>query len=130
MSDQQDIAPAAQKPSRPWTRSLVEIIAAFLVVMAAKGALAEPFYVPSGSMEPTLLIGDALRVALLVCRPRIGCGLLHQFAEIVLDDLNTTFDFLERWSVAHIASCFAKSGRLGRTLLKFQPAGRGDKAAT
>ena len=30
------------------------------VVFVAKGALAEPFYVPSGSMEPTLLIGDAL----------------------------------------------------------------------
>ena len=29
-------------------------------VFLAKGALAEPFYVPSGSMEPTLLIGDAL----------------------------------------------------------------------
>src|ERR1019366_8548992 len=31
-----------------------------LVVFLAKGALAEPFYVPSGSMEPTLMIGDAL----------------------------------------------------------------------
>ena len=31
-----------------------------MVVFVAKGALAEPFYVPSGSMEPTLLIGDAL----------------------------------------------------------------------
>jgi signal peptidase I len=31
-----------------------------LAVFLAKGALAEPFYVPSGSMEPTLLIGDAL----------------------------------------------------------------------
>ena len=30
------------------------------VVFLAKGAIAEPFYVPSGSMEPTLLIGDAL----------------------------------------------------------------------
>ena len=30
------------------------------MVFIAKGALAEPFYVPSGSMEPTLLIGDAL----------------------------------------------------------------------
>jgi signal peptidase I len=29
-------------------------------VLVAKGALAEPFYVPSASMEPTLLIGDAL----------------------------------------------------------------------
>ena len=31
-----------------------------LAVFLAKGAIAEPFYVPSGSMEPTLLIGDAL----------------------------------------------------------------------
>ncbi len=31
-----------------------------LAVFLAKGALAEPFYVPSGSMEPTLQIGDAL----------------------------------------------------------------------
>jgi signal peptidase I len=62
MSEQQDNSAASHlgKPSRSWTRSLVEIAAAFLVVMAAKGALAEPFYVPSGSMEPTLLIGDAL----------------------------------------------------------------------
>jgi len=62
MSDQQDTSAtsASEKPARPWTRSLIEIVAAFLVVMAAKGALAEPFYVPSGSMEPTLLIGDAL----------------------------------------------------------------------
>ena len=30
------------------------------MVFIAKGAIAEPFYVPSGSMEPTLLIGDAL----------------------------------------------------------------------
>jgi signal peptidase I len=50
----------AQKTQRPWTRSIAEILAAFLVVMLAKGALAEPFYVPSASMEPTLLIGDAL----------------------------------------------------------------------
>jgi signal peptidase I len=52
--------PQTAKPTRSWSRSLVEIAAAFLIVMAAKGALAEPFYVPSGSMEPTLLIGDAL----------------------------------------------------------------------
>ncbi|MBC7584598.1 MAG: signal peptidase I, partial [Tardiphaga sp.] len=31
-----------------------------MLVFLAKGALAEPFYVPSASMEPTLLIGDAL----------------------------------------------------------------------
>ena len=31
-----------------------------LVVIVAKAAIAEPYYVPSGSMEPTLLIGDEL----------------------------------------------------------------------
>lgn len=48
------------KPQRTWTRAIGEIAAAFLIVMAGKAALAEPFYVPSASMEPTLLIGDAL----------------------------------------------------------------------
>ena len=41
-------------------RSVLELAAVVLVVIAAKTAIAEPFYVPSGSMEPTLLIGDEL----------------------------------------------------------------------
>ena len=40
--------------------SAAELAAIVLVVVAAKTAIAEPFYVPSGSMEPTLLIGDEL----------------------------------------------------------------------
>jgi signal peptidase I len=43
-----------------WAKSIAHIGAIVLVVLAAKGAVAEPYYVPSGSMEPTLLIGDAL----------------------------------------------------------------------
>jgi signal peptidase I len=49
---------AARKQS--WRGQLVQLVAIVLAVFVAKGALAEPFYVPSGSMEPTLLIGDAL----------------------------------------------------------------------
>jgi len=43
-----------------WGAQFFQLVAIVLVVFVAKGALAEPFYVPSGSMEPTLLIGDAL----------------------------------------------------------------------
>lgn len=41
-------------------RTIAEFAAIILVVAAAKTAIAEPFYVPSGSMEPTLQIGDEL----------------------------------------------------------------------
>lgn len=43
-----------------WGSQIAQLAAVVLVVFVAKGAIAEPFYVPSGSMEPTLLIGDAL----------------------------------------------------------------------
>jgi signal peptidase I len=43
-----------------WGGQIIQFAAVLLIVFLAKGAIAEPFYVPSGSMEPTLLIGDAL----------------------------------------------------------------------
>jgi signal peptidase I len=43
-----------------WLKGTVDLIVIVLIAMAAKTALAEPFYVPSASMEPTLLIGDEL----------------------------------------------------------------------
>jgi signal peptidase I len=43
-----------------WTDVIVDTIAILVVVIAAKTAIAEPYYVPSGSMEPTLQIGDEL----------------------------------------------------------------------
>jgi len=46
--------------ARGWGVQILQFSAALLIVFLAKGALAEPFYVPSGSMEPTLMIGDAL----------------------------------------------------------------------
>ncbi|WP_022722032.1 signal peptidase I [Rhodopseudomonas sp. B29] len=56
---------AAEKTSeggtlRRWASQLTQLAAVVAIVLVGKAALAEPFYVPSGSMEPTLLIGDAL----------------------------------------------------------------------
>lgn len=50
------------KPRSVW-RGAAEICGAVLIILAAKTAIAEPFYVPSASMEPTLLIGDELVAA-------------------------------------------------------------------
>ena len=55
-TEQQSIAERA----RGWGAQILQFAAALALVFLAKGAIAEPFYVPSGSMEPTLLIGDAL----------------------------------------------------------------------
>src|SRR5256885_5838286 len=46
--------------ARRWRGQFAQITAIVAIVFLGKGALAEPFYVPSGSMEPTLMIGDAL----------------------------------------------------------------------
>jgi len=48
------------KKSGSWRAQAVQLAGIVAAVFIAKGALAEPFYVPSGSMEPTLMIGDAL----------------------------------------------------------------------
>jgi signal peptidase I len=45
---------------RGWIKSTADIAMILLIVVLAKTAIAEPFYVPSGSMEPTLMIGDEL----------------------------------------------------------------------
>ena len=45
---------------KAWVKNIADVATIVLVVVAAKTAIAEPYYVPSGSMEPTLQIGDEL----------------------------------------------------------------------
>lgn len=49
-------------PSRVhgWAKSIIDLALILLIITIGKSALAEPYYVPSGSMEPTLKIGDEL----------------------------------------------------------------------
>ncbi len=46
--------------ARGWRGQLAQVAAIVAIVFLGKAAVAEPFYVPSPSMEPTLLIGDAM----------------------------------------------------------------------
>ena len=62
VSDEKTVSNKEGSSGKPvsWRAQAVQLAAIVAVVFVAKGAIAEPFYVPSGSMEPTLLIGDAL----------------------------------------------------------------------
>src|SRR6185312_7644940 len=58
-----------QENSRPvrWIRNISDIAVIVLIVVAAKTAIAEPFYVSTGSMKHTLLLGDKLLATKITC---------------------------------------------------------------
>jgi signal peptidase I len=60
MSIERETAAPTTPATGGWRSQLLQLAAIVLAVFVAKSALADTFYVPSGSMEPTLLIGDAL----------------------------------------------------------------------
>jgi signal peptidase I len=84
----------AQRPARKagLLRSIVELAGILLAVFVAKAAIAEPFYVPSGSMEPTLLIGDEL----LATKYPYGYGSASLPAFIVLPNTSHILGALPR----------------------------------
>ncbi len=58
-SQHSDSSPTTRR-ARSWVKSILDVLVIVLIAIAAKTAIAEPYYVPSGSMEPTLKIGDEL----------------------------------------------------------------------
>ncbi len=77
----------AQTTAARLIRSTLELAGIVLAVFVAKAAIAEPFYVPSGSMEPTLLIGDEL----LATKYPYGYGTASLPAFIVLPNTARIF---------------------------------------
>jgi signal peptidase I len=60
-------APTKDKKKKPekvdWLRELRGLVLMLLAVLAFHTFIAKPFYIPSGSMEPNLLVGDRLVVS-------------------------------------------------------------------
>jgi signal peptidase I len=50
-----------KQPSKRWMRYLADV-AFFAIILVGRGSFADHYHVPSGSMEPTLQIGDRLAV--------------------------------------------------------------------
>jgi signal peptidase I len=84
----------SENPSRArgWGKTAIDLACILLVVTAAKAAIAEPFYVPSGSMEPTLLIGDEL----LATKFPYGYSAASLPAFVVLPDSGRVFGALPK----------------------------------
>ncbi|GAA4345137.1 signal peptidase I [Angustibacter luteus] len=76
-ADPTEVAPSSRGPfggrlhsgNRAWWQELPTlIIAALLVTLIVRTFLVQAFYIPSGSMEPTLMVGDRVLVSKLSYR--------------------------------------------------------------
>ena len=69
-------------PRRAWSRELaVQVTIALVLTLALRLLVVQAFYIPSGSMEPTLQVGDRV----LVSRVAYRFGEIHRGDVIVFD---------------------------------------------
>ena len=78
--------------SRSWFESLVSFACVIVMVSVAKVTIAEAYYVPSGSMQPTLLIGDQL----LATKYPYGYSAASLPASLALPDTSRIFGALPK----------------------------------
>lgn len=95
---EQSAAPRRQGPS--W---FVLVGVALLVMLLVRGLLVQSFYVPSGSMQPTIEPGDRILVSKLVSGDEVQRG------DVVVFDGTTTFAAADR-------TPHQDDGLIGRTL--------------
>ncbi len=109
--DVTDPAPAehAGAGSRRLSRLVLEVIAAVVVMALLKAFVVQSFYVPSESMEPTVLPGDRVVVNRLVGGEEVRRG------DLVVFDGTTTFGGPDR-------SAYEAPGVIGRALAAAQRA--------
>jgi signal peptidase I len=83
--DTSDEAAAARTPSgrqRPWTVELLVLVGiALAITFGVRLLVVQAFYIPSGSMEPTLHVGDRVLVSKLAYR----LGEIHRGDVVVFD---------------------------------------------
>lgn len=72
-----DPAPEGREPRSIAWQQAATLVAAVLIALALRTFLVEPFRIPSGSMIPTLLVGDHLFVNKLVYGARLPGTSLH-----------------------------------------------------
>ena len=63
MTSQSNVKPDAKKKEEGWGEAIRTVIYAVLIAMVIRSLAYEPFNIPSGSMLPTLLVGDYLFVS-------------------------------------------------------------------
>ena len=103
--DQTDPVPAADAGagSRRVSRLVLQVVAAVVVMALLKAFVVQSFYVPSESMEPTVLPGD-----------RVVVNLLVDGADVRRGDL-VVFDGTSAWAGPD-RSAYEAPGVIGRTL--------------
>ncbi len=92
---------ARGKGRRPWGRDIIGVLVCIAVVLFARASLADHYVVPSGSMEPTVEVGDRVVVS------KAAYGLRLPLSDV----------WLARWKEPHRGDVVVLESPEGGTIL-------------